>query len=688
MTATRRLALLASAWLAVSARADLFCVAEDGVFHYRRNCVERAWDDRRVEPSDVERKFVWARKQQHALAIGVIPPRATSVDIQVGAAIGGSDWLSGPEDADGTVVLTETKLGTWTITLDPWWFREGRLQFDVPAPGEYAYTVTVAGKQLINAKGLKFAGRTRPGPRDTRPAATIAGRAIGAGSGTPADFANITADCRNVVCETRADGTFNCPLTRPLPSTLCIEHPRLGRKWIELQGRSGEVDLGTIELLRGGTIRVTKPLHVELPEGTTMQLLRKRATAGKPVPLGSREVYEFNGLEADRYQLLLAGPQPLQRKLFPVHVTEGETELALSVDPFKLTGEVVHRDKAFGGATVVLDGPAWNAELKTDQSGRFEAELWAAESYGVLVSGPGIDEPYGVMKRVSSADNEWRLVVPSRKLHGRVTDRGTGKPVSDALIVTSSDSENTRRSRNVRVRDDGTFEIPGVAAGSYLIAVRAPGYLSSEESEIRIAEKDGDVRFDATLERGTEVRAVVTSAGTGKPLAHAVIVSDFSADGSIAGRTTITRDDGTALVTVPENGSALIAVLPKSGSFALVRVSAADAVNGISIAVPEPVAVLTLNTVMATGEPLPGVGIRLRRDGQDVPSAALTAFAAMHQISLVTKESGRTSIPLLPAGKYDVSWVVRSRPIRGAKPVSVELADQETVVTQTFSSAG
>lgn len=469
---------------------------------------------------------------------------------------------------------------------------------------------------------------------------------------------------------------------------MCVEHPRLGRKWIELQGRTGDIDLGTIELLRGGTIRVLKPLHLALPEGTAIQLLRKRANVGEPVPLGAREIYEFNGLEADRYQLLLSGPEPLQKKLFPVHVTEGESDIVLSLEPFKLTGEVLHRDKAFGGATVALNGPAWSTELTADQSGRFESELWSPESYAVLVTGPGVDEPYAVMKRVSVSDNEWRLVVPSRKIHGRVIDRNTGKPIPDALLVTSSDAENTRRSRNVRVREDGTFEIPGVAAGSFLISVRAPGYLSSDERELRIGEKDGDVRFDASLERGTEVRALVTSAATGKPLASAVIVSDFSADGSIAGRTTITRDDGSAVITVPEKGSTLIAVLPKSGSFALARVSAADAVNGVAIAVPEPVAVLTLNTIMSTGEPLSGVGIRLRREGQEVPTAALTTFAAMHNVSLVTKESGRTSIPLLPAGRYDVSWVMRSRPVAAARPVSVQLENQETVVTQTFSSPG
>lgn len=211
MTAAKRLSFLLLACLASRAHADLLCVAADGVFHYKKNCVERAWDDRRVEPSDVARKFVWVRKKQHAIAIGVIPPRATTVDIGGDAMISGSDWWSGPEGTDGTVVLTETRLGTWNITLDSWWFREGRLNVHVPAPAEYAYLIEVAGKQIINAKGVKFGPPRKSQQPATTPATTIRGRAIASGSGDAADFAKVTADCRNVVCETRADGSFHCP---------------------------------------------------------------------------------------------------------------------------------------------------------------------------------------------------------------------------------------------------------------------------------------------------------------------------------------------------------------------------------------------------------------------------------------------------------------------------------------------
>ena len=75
----------------------------------------------------------------------------------------------------------------------------------------------------------------------------------------------------------------------------------------------------------------------------------------------------------------------------------------LSLEPYRLTGEVEYRDKPLGNATVALDGPAWTAELTTDQSGRFDAELWAPEDYGVMVTSGALAEP---------TDRSWNAPAP------------------------------------------------------------------------------------------------------------------------------------------------------------------------------------------------------------------------------------------------------------------------------------
>jgi hypothetical protein len=81
------------------------------------------------------------------------------------------------------------------------------------------------------------------------------------------------------------------------------------------------------------------------------------------------------------------------------------------------------------------------------------------------------------------------------------------------------------------------------------------------------------------------------------------------------------------------------------------------------------------------------VGFRLRREGQELPAAALRVFTMMHNTSVVTNERGSTSLPLLPSGRYEVSWIARSGPIAAARPVTVDLSNQEVVVTQPFSAS-
>ena len=93
-----------------------------------------------------------------------------------------------------------------------------------------------------------------------------------------------------------------------------------------------------------------KPPHVELPEGTTVALLRKQQQIGEPQPIRTRALVEFAGLKAGQYDVLLAGSEPFQRKLFAVEAGEsGETELMLSLEPYRLTGEVEYREKPLAG---------------------------------------------------------------------------------------------------------------------------------------------------------------------------------------------------------------------------------------------------------------------------------------------------------------------------------------------------
>ena len=676
----RKLLLLIALACSMPAAADhLLCLAEDGAFRPPDGCITQT----RLAPvpaASAARKFAFIKPDANQIILGTLAANETQVDASIRPMFAFDYRLGG--DSDGTIVLTEPELGTWTLTLDAWWFREGRLNVNVPR-GTWEYVVRRDGKVLDAKKGITFpklaAGRSavRPGRM------TIVGRALGADGSTPAAFAEITADCKRVVCTTAADGSFRCETPAPATGALCIEHPRLGRKRVELQARGERIDVGVVQLVAGATIRVVKPLHVELPETATVDLLRKRSAVAEPLPIGTRELVEFSGLSAGHYDVLLAGTGALQKKLFAVEVEENsETEVVLSLDAYRLTGTVEYRNKPLPNAAVVLDGDAWKAELETDQSGRFDAELWASGDYGVSVSASALAQPYVVMKRASPADSHWRFKVPSGQIRGRVFDAESGQGIPRVTLQVESDSEETRTMRHVQVQDDGTFVYSGAGAGRFTLNATASGYVQGEPVRVELRESDGDREVELPLLRGVQVRVTATDSRL-QPIAGAAVLMDFAPTGALT-RLNRTAADGTIVVTVPEKGTKTIFVVPKESSLALVRLSARDADSGVRVVVPDAVATLRVQTMTTDEEPLPRIGVALRLGGEELPSGVIATLGRERQISTVTNAAGELTIPALPAGDYEVGWRQRGsgRPVGWTK---VRLGAGETTVTQAFS---
>jgi hypothetical protein len=658
------------------AAADhLLCLAEDGNIRPPQGCIAQT-RLAPVPPAAVPRKFAFIKESANQIILGVLPANETLVDVSIGPMF--SFGYDLPGQSSGTVALTDSNLGTWTLTLDAAWFAEGRLNVNVPRGSKWDYVVTRDGKVLDTRTGFSFPNR-RPGSSGR---VSLKGRAVSA-TGSAADFAELTADCRRVLCTAEADGSFRCDAPFPEDGALCVEHPRFGRKRIELQTRSGEIDLGVVELVPGSTIRVIKPLHVELPAGTTVSLLQKRRALGEPQPLSSRSILEFPGLAAGKYNVLLAGPDPLQRKLFNVEVAaDALAEVQLNIEPYRLTGEVEYRKKPLAGATVALDGDAWKGELEADQSGRFDAELWSPGEYGVSVSAPALVQPYLVMKRVSEADSHWRFTVPSRRITGRVFDAETGRPVEGASLQVTSDSSETRTSRNVELRDDGTFVYDGADVGTFGVEAMASGYAQGEPLRLSVRDGDGDLAVDVPLARAAQVQVTVVDAQL-RPVAGAAVLSDFGPNGALKG-VRRTRPDGTLVVTVPERGIQPVYIVTGS-SLATVRLTARDGESGVRVALPEGVAALHVNATSSEGDPLAGIGIALRYGGQEIPAGVVNMMTRERRAAAATDAAGNLRLIGLPAGEYEIGWMQKGAP----RPVGwrrLTLGAGETKVSQSFRS--
>ncbi|HYO78264.1 MAG TPA: carboxypeptidase regulatory-like domain-containing protein [Thermoanaerobaculia bacterium] len=512
----------------------------------------------------------------------------------------------------------------------------------------------------------------------------ISGTAVGSDGTTPADFAEITADCKRVICSAAEDGSYRCRTRPPETGAYCIEHPRLGRKRVVIHSSGGAAEAGVVQLLTGSTIRVVKPLHVELPAETKVTLLLEREEIGKPQPIGgATEIVEFEGLEAGKYNVLLSGPEPLQRKLFPIEIADfGESEVVLALEPYRLTGEVVLRKKPLPDATVELEEDAWHADLRTDQSGAFSAELWSPGEYGVSVTAASLDYPYLVMQRASPADSHWRLDVPWRRISGRVFDADSGKPVARARLQLEAETGETRVQRSLDVREDGTFVYPGAGEGRYVITVTADGYLQGDRVELMLQKSDGDKTVELPMHRGIDVRMTVVNAAL-QPLAKASVLSDFTSAGALTGMSR-TNEEGVATVAVAEKSTKTVYVIPAQSSFAIARVSARDKESGVTVTVPDGVATLRLQALTTDREPLPGMSVAIRYGGQEIPRHALATLADLREITLLTDATGQLVIPKLPAGPYEIGW--RQRGVRVAADwTSVMLGPGETRVTQTFA---
>jgi hypothetical protein len=353
----------------------------------------------------------------------------------------------------------------------------------------------------------------------------------------------------------------------------------------------------------------------------------------------------------------------------------------LSLDPYLLTGEVEYRDEPLANATVGLEGPAWRAELQTDQSGRFDAELWAPEDYGVMVESGELAQPYLIMERARPADAHWRLRIPSRKIAGRVFDAESGKPVFPVTLMVESESGETRTNRAIETREDGTFEVPGAGDGHYVLSATASDYLPGERVELQAREGDGDLHVDLPLLRGVQVRVTVVD-GQGAPVAGATVVTDFAPNGAVSAMRR-TDAEGVVNVAVAERGRKTIYVLPPTASFAVAYINGGQA-GGVRVVVPEGVATLHVRARSPENDPIAGVGLLLRHAGAELPPSVLGSLALQRQSRLSTDAAGELRLPALPAGAYEIAWTQQGRAVPGAW-TRVELGVGETLVTQTFS---
>ena len=176
--------------------------------------------------------------------------------------------------------------------------------------------------------------------------------------------------------------------------------------------------------------------------------------------------------------------------------------------------------------------------FQADDEGRFRANPSPGDRFRVMASPPA-GQPYmGVIKAFDwpkgAVEHAVDLVLSRGMLiHGKVTERGSGKPVAGALLsfdsVSIQGSGSSNLSTSAETAADGSYQLVAVPRAGYL-AIRGPGYdyvLVSIEDELLFHDKPGGLPFysnafvrcepkgdQSDIEVSVELRRGATMTGT------------------------------------------------------------------------------------------------------------------------------------------------------------------------------
>lgn len=458
---------------------------------------------------------------------------------------------------------------------------------------------------------------------------------------------------------TPADGRFKLEITGKWPESLIVRKPGLGTKYIRLSATEASVALPPIELSQAASVRVVVQrgafdgaLDVSLgihDEGAPARWLT-RQSAGR----GSSVV--FRDLEAGKYAVLIAGPEPLERLVKTINVGAGDVRELVAPLSFVLAhGRLTMEGKPLAGMNVRFDNVegGWSSTVATNGGGEVTTPIWQTGLYSVSIRKGDWGAP--IVRDVdldARSFADFVIDVPDRRVSGRVLDEN-GAPVENALIVLRSRTDRLTRTVRMYTENDGRFEFNGVAAGDEEVRVFPQGFLRPDPKGFRLTAADRVHEETFALQRGSE-RQIRVVGRDGAPVSRAEVVI-ASADRTRAAA--ITDERGRARISAPAGGESIVFVFPKEGSLAARRLGRDD--TNIRIDIPAPNASIDIATLTTEGTAVPNVDLLVRYNGDLLPPDVLREIRSYRGLSFETDESGSAHVQHLPAGTYEF-WPYRS----------------------------
>jgi len=411
--------------------------------------------------------------------------------------------------------------------------------------------------------------------------------------------------------------------------------------------------IAALPLFGDGSLRVRFVRGAEKGPITVRLSMQGKETV-KTIPAGSSEMV-FDRLASGRYDLLVAGDEPLKRLATFAHVTSGET-----LANVELPSGVVLGRLTLGGApfqtelTLTHWDEDWSTTLTTGKDGAWDSVVWHRGDFEVAI-GRGRDRmPVGKITIPKGIAPRADFDVPDRQVTGRVTTPD-GAPARGVALAFEMRGE-TRRVIRRTTDDDGAFLYFGVPAGSHTLrVVSAAGHLQPDPVDITLRANDSLREVAILLKRGVR-RTVRIVDHHDEPSAGATLLC--VSGGEI--RSSATTDaKGVAAFDTPLRDDSTLYVLPREGSLAIRALDASESGGALRIRVPPPDSSIDLVAKRTDGTAMAEVGFLMRFNGETIPPVVVREMQQHQRIRLRTDEQGLARLLNVPTGFYEF-WPVRT----------------------------
>jgi hypothetical protein len=669
------------------------CIAPVGSAEYDSADCDPADHIFRVDPVSFERRFVWYETRGTEVAVGTILSQSSVVDID--ALRLRKAFISVSPVEPGVAVTFVAKSSSieglvwkWTA-VDPKLIRLVRLPRDVTSltlssPRHRPVNLVIQDQDLV-ALGRANLQRYE----------MLSGRIVEADTDTPLLAGRVESPDGWLLAETDSNGSFEIDIDAELaskwPTALHVRVAGHGAKVLALAEIPQPRRWNRIELLPGGGVRVQLSELTELDpsDDIILELRLHRGGAPDSWETVGRAVTKPNGtpalfleLDPGKYVLTCAGQGPLEQIARDIHVKSGViTDIDLDIRPVDLRISVNHGGNLVAGAKIDIDFKnQWTASF-TAPSGVFEGQAWQRGEFAVFVSVPD-GAGFSATKSIAGDTRvEWVVAIPDRVVQGRIRERGTGKPIFDAVVVL-----NRERSKQVvRSDESGAYRFDFQESGPLVIrAILADRYLPGA-TELILLESDRvrKVDFDLAPAVRTRVKFVM---GSGQPAAMAKVYDQTESDVLFR-----TDEAGEIVLRLREDEVRRVIVVPWRGAFAIVNVASQKQQHEpVIVRLSEGPAKLIISARDEDGQPISGISFEVRYNGEDVPTDVLQWIAARDGNQLSTGVDGKTVLAGMPLGTYELWPVTSARNSRSGipsslAPVRFAAHSGENPVTLTFT---